>query len=106
MCRRGQDFESICTVSKNELTINFERISTIMNHSCSSQLLAVNVLEMSYHGTALIVVLLPTWCVNHSVAFDAHFVKPNLHLRCARSVGVKGRIMCEHEGRVLPFILQ
>ncbi len=101
-----RDFESICTVSKNELAINFEAVSTIMNHSYSGQFFPVNVLEMSYHGTALITVLFPASCVNHSVTFDAHFIKPLLHLCCMQSVGVKGWIMCKHEGWVLSFIFQ
>jgi hypothetical protein len=106
MHRGRQDFEPIRPISKNKLTINFEAISAIMNHTRSGQFLAIHVLEMSYHSTALVIVLLPARRVNHSVAFNVHFVKPLLHLRRTRSVRIKGRIVCEHEGRVLPSIFQ
>jgi hypothetical protein len=43
-----QDFEPICPISKNELTIDFEAVSTIMNYPRSGQFFPVNILAPSF----------------------------------------------------------
>jgi hypothetical protein len=77
-----------------------------MNYTYTSWLLPVNVLEMSDHSTTLVIVLLPAWHINHSVAFNIYFFKLFVDLCYTWSIRVKGRIVRKHEGWVLSFILQ